>query len=320
MDEGIVYLNGNFIPESEARVSVLDRGFNSGDGVYDVTRTFGHKPFKLREHVERLYRSLHYTRIECGLSSDEMEGLSLEVLGRNKSFLGRDDDFAIWQVISRGVTQAGIAGKSGAGATVAIYCLPVDFEAFARSYLEGVMLITPSTRRIPPQCLEAKAKITNKMNHSIALAEARQVDPRCTPLMLDIDGNIAETNMANFFFVADGALCTPTDKNVLGGVTRSSLMALAGELGIEVEEGNYTPYDVYNAQEAFTSGTSSTLSPVKSLNGVAIGTGVPGPVTLRLIEAWNEMVGLDIVDQALGHLAERDKQQLLGSWAKLKAA
>ena len=84
MEERIVYLNGAFVPESHAKVSVLDSGFNAGDGVYDVTRTFRHKPFKLREHTERLFRSLYYTRIDCGMSLEEMEKTTLEVLERNK--------------------------------------------------------------------------------------------------------------------------------------------------------------------------------------------------------------------------------------------
>ena len=89
MEEKVVYLNGSFMPESEARVSVLDAGFNAGDGVYDVTRTFGHKPFKLREHTERLFRSLCYTRIDCGLLLEEMEGRTLELLDKNKHLLGK---------------------------------------------------------------------------------------------------------------------------------------------------------------------------------------------------------------------------------------
>jgi branched-chain amino acid aminotransferase len=125
MDEGIVYLNGEFLPESQAKVSVFDRGFNGGEGVYDVTRTFGHKPFKLKEHIKRLYRSLKYTRIDCGLAPEEMERLSLEVLERNRHFLDREDDFAIWQVISRGVLQSSITLKPDRKPTVAIYCIPV---------------------------------------------------------------------------------------------------------------------------------------------------------------------------------------------------
>src|SRR5215475_10207977 len=103
MQERTVYLNGAFVPESEAKVSVLDSGFNAGDGVYDVTRTFGHKPFRLREHTERLFRSLRYTRIDCGMSLDAMEKITFEVLERNTPLLLPNDDLALWQVVSRGV-------------------------------------------------------------------------------------------------------------------------------------------------------------------------------------------------------------------------
>ena len=320
MDEGIVYLNGEFIPESRAKVSVLDRGFNGGEGVYEVTRTFNHVPFKLPAHMDRLYRSLKYTRIDCGLGRDEMERLSLEVLERNKPLLGRHDDVAIWQVISRGVLQGSMRSKPSGRSTVAIYCIPVAFENFARSYLEGVMLVTPSTRRTPPSSLEAKAKITNKMNHVIAMHEARLTDPRAEPLMLDVNGEIAETHAANFFFVAGGTLHTPSSKNVLGGITRETILELAAKLGIRVVEGSFTPYDVFSADEAFTSGTSSTILPTKGLNGIAIGSELPGPVTLKLIKAFGDMVGGDIVAQALTHLPGRDKQALIGRWEKLREA
>jgi branched-chain amino acid aminotransferase len=318
MDEGIIYLNGAFVPESEAKVSILDRGFNGGEGVYDVTRTFGGKPFGLKEHIDRLYRSLRYCRIDCDVPPGEMANLCLEVLSRNKHFLGPDDDFAIWNVVSRGVHQAGITQKASGKPTVAVFCIPVAFESFARHYVEGVKVMTPSTRRTPPQSLEAKAKITNKMNHVIALHEAKLVDPHCIPLMLDTEGNISETHMGNFFFVSQGKLHTPHERTVLGGVTRTTLFRLAAEMDIPVIEGDYTPYDVYSADEAFTSSTSPTIGPVQSLNGIAIGDGVPGPITLSLIKAWNKMVGIDIVSQALSHLADRDKQRALGTWEKLR--
>ena len=185
MEERIVYLNGAFVPESQAKVSVLDSGFNAGDGVYDVTRTFRHKPFRLREHTERLFRSLHYTRIDCGMSVDEMEKTTLEVLDRNKSLLRENEDCALWQVVSRGVRSARGNRVSG-GATVTVYPVIVNFPEFASFYVEGAPLVIPSTRRIPPQCLESKAKITNKMNHNMAIFEAKQADPRAIPLMLDM--------------------------------------------------------------------------------------------------------------------------------------
>src|SRR5262250_2079203 len=268
MDERIVYLNGSFVPESEAKVSVLDSGFNAGDGVYDVTRTFRHKPFKLREHTERLFRSLQYTRIDCGISLEQMEKDDLGGLERNKPFLRDSEDCALWQVISRGV-RSSTGNRVSGGATVAIYSVSVNFREFASFYVEGAPLIIPSTRRIPPQCLESKAKITNKMNHNMAAFEAKQVDPRAIPLMLDIDGNLSETSVHNFFLVIDGKLCTPTDRTV---------------------------------------------------NGAKIGKGAPGPVTVRLIAAWNKMVGMDIVDQALSHLDKQERDRLLGLWQSKKAA
>ena len=319
MKEPIVYLNGAFLPESEAKVSVLDSGFNAGDGVYDVTRTFRHKPFCLREHTERLFRSLRYTRIDCGMSVDEMENTTLQVLERNKSLLRENEDYALWQVVSRGVRSSRGNRVSG-GATVTIYMVTINFPEFASYYVEGAPLVIPATRRIPPQCLESKAKITNKMNHNMALFEARQVDPRAIPLMLDIDGNLSETSAHNFFLVIEGKLCTPFDRNVLGGVTKTTIFAIARQLGIEMVEGNYTPYDLYNAEEAFLASTSPTFVPVRTVNGLMIGKGAPGPITLRLMAAWNKMVGMDIVDQALSHLDESERERLMNLWLNKKAA
>ncbi|MBI2357442.1 MAG: aminotransferase class IV [Deltaproteobacteria bacterium] len=285
MKEKVFYLNGEFVPESAAKVSVLDSGFNAGDGVYDVTRTFAHRPFKLREHTQRLFRSLCYTRIDCGMSLEEMEAATAQVLERNLALLKENDDYALWQVVSRGV-RSSMGNRVIGPATVAIYCVNVNFREFARHYIEGVPVVIPSTRRIPPQCLESKAKVTNKMNHVIAGFEAHQVDPRAIPLMLDIDGNISESSAHNFFLVIDGALCTPTNRNILDGITRSTISSLAAELGIPVVEANFTPYDVYNAAEAFLASTSPTILPIRTLNSVKIGKQVPGPLTLRLIKAW----------------------------------
>lgn len=319
MEERIVYLNGAFVPESQAKVSVLDSGFNAGDGVYDVTRTFGQKPFRLREHTERLFRSLQYTRIDCGMSPEEMEKITLEVLDRNKPQLRANEDLALWQVVSRGV-RSSRGNRVVGGATVTVYSVIVNFSEFASFYVEGAPIVIPSTRRIPPECLESKAKITNKMNHNMASFEAKQVDPRAIPLMLDIDGNLSETSAHNFFLVVNGKLCTPSDRNVLGGITKEAVFGLARQLGIEIVEGNFTPYDLYTAEEAFLASTSPSFVPVRTVNGAKIGKGAPGPITLRLIGAWNKMVGMDIVDQALSHLDKNERDRLMALWQNKKAA
>ena len=181
---------------------------------------------------------------------------------------------------------------------------------------------SPGRPRTPPQCADPKAKLTNRMNQLQARFEAQQSDPEALPLILDLDGNIAESNTANFFFVSRGALCTPRARNVLGGITRTTILEIAESLGIEVIEGDFTPYDVYTAEEAFLSGTSGTMLPVKSLNGspVAGGEALPGPVTMRLIRAWNELVGLDLVAQALNHLGDNKRTDALAAWQQRLAA
>ena len=310
--ERFVYLNGAFVPQSEAKISVMDWGFSGGDGVYEATRTFGHELFRLEEHLDRLDRSLAYARIESGLSRDEIAQASRETVKQNTKTVGADDEFTLWHVITRGDRLA----VDKAAATVVMYCLDIAFASFARNYIDGVPLVTPSVRRTPPECADPKAKLTNRMNQLQAKFEAAQVAPDALPLLLDVDGNIAESNTANFFFVSSGRLYTSTPRNVLSGVTRLVIFELAAALNIEVVEGNFTPYDVYNADEAFLSGTSGTISPVKSLNAVGVGEELPGPITKQLIIAWNDMVGLDFVAQALRHLGDNEREPALAEWER----
>ncbi len=312
MAERTVYLNGNFVPESKASVSVFDRGFTSGDGIYEATRTFGHKLFRLKDHIDRLYNSMSYCRLEIALSPADMENVCTDLVERNVALISDDDDYVLWHVITRGPRIPGTAATTGP--TVAIFVQPVNFIGAAPAYLEGVVLVTPATRRIPPQCLDPKAKITNKMNHNQALFEAQQVNPAAIPLMLDMDGNLCETDTTNVFFISKGRLCTPMARTVLGGITRQVVFELAEKLGVEVAEGDFTPFDLYTADEAFLSGTSGSITPVNSLNGKQIGGDLPGPVTLRLIGAWNELVGLDYVAQAIRHLGDNESKDLMAAW------
>ena len=316
MEDGLCYVNGSFVRASEAKISIFDRGFTSGEGVYDVTRSFGHKLFKLDTHIARLYRSLKYTRIDCGMPIEEMTRLSTDVFERNKHLLAPDDDCALWQVVSRGSDRF-TKGKPMT-ASVTVFCLPIAYHSFAREYVDGCILVTPSTRRIPPQSLEAKAKITNKMNHTVAAFEAKQVNPRATPLMLDLDGNISETHLGNFFFVSGGKLCTSTDRTVLGGVTRSTLFPWQARSESRSSKATSRPTTSIAPTRLSPPAPARRIVPGRrALNGTAIGTSMPGPITLKLMREWEKMVGIDFVSQALGHIEDRDKQHLLGEWAKL---
>ena len=304
--ERTVYVNGKMVPESQAVISALDRGFRWGDAVYEVERTFGGKPYKMRDHLDRLYRSLRYTRIDPGISEDEMERVTMEVVEANQGLLGPNDDFTVSQVVSRGSAEPSL----NHGANLAIYCMPVRFLEFAREFATGARLVTPATRRTPPTSVSPKAKISNKMNHFIADFEAKGMDSGALALMLDIDGNITEAAGGNFLFVADGCIKVPSRRHVLPGISMETVLELADNQGIPVEEGDFTTFDVYQAEEAFLTSTSYCVLPVTNLNGWVVGTGEPGPITMGILASWSDTVGVNVVDQAMSHLPREEREAL----------
>lgn len=302
MNERIVYLNGRLVPESQATISVFDRAVQWGDAVYDAARTFNHRPFKLREHIDRLYRSCRYTRMPIRLTPAAMEEYTRQVVEHNMPLLGPGDDDMIWWTVTRGVNPPTRSVLDCQEATVIICTFPVPFRAFGKWMTRGARVVTPSVRRIPPECLDPKAKVSNKMNHILADLEVKGADPEAYSLMLDVYGNLAENSGANFFFVRQGQLCTPTRHNILEGITRATVVELAQSFGIPVLEGDFAVYDVYTADEAFLTTTTYCILPVAQLNGAPIGREAPGPLTRKLTQAWSDLVGVDVVAQALGHL------------------
>ena len=148
------------------------------------------------------------------------------------------------------------------------------------------------------------------MNHFIAQFEAKQTDPEAVALMLDLDGNVTECTGDNFMFVTEGCIKVPNRRNVLPGISMETVLELAANQGIPVDEGDYTPFDVYQSDEAFTTSTSYGMLPVASLNGWPIGSEVPGPIMRGLLAAWSDMVGVNFVDQALSHLPQQERESL----------
>lgn len=309
MDERIAYVNGEFLPESKATISILDRGFKWGDAVYDVECTFGGKIFKLEQHIDRLYRSLRYTRIDPGMPKEEMMRITEEVVEANRRFLGPDDDYTVSQIVSRGVLRP-FRGEL-TRATVVVYCQPLGFGEFAKFYVEGAHVVTPSVRRTPPQCVSPNAKISNKMNHMLADFEAKLVDPEAFSLMLDLDGRIAENAGGNFVFVSQGTLMVPDRSFTLPGITLETVLELAADLGIPVVEGRFTPFEVAQADEALLCTSTYIILPVARVNGLRIGQQVPGHVTARLTAAFSNLVGVDIVQRALSHLRPEERRPLV---------
>ena len=274
-------------------VSIRDRGFVQGDAVFDTTRTFGGKIFKLKEHLERFYDSLKYMRIDAGMSQQQMRTLTMQVLEANLPLLDADDYYWVTQRVTRGVrTDAGIKP------TVIIECTPLPFATRAKYYRDGLPVVTPSIRRTPPEAISPRAKVHNYINLILADQEAKAHDPAAWPILLDTNGNIAEGPGSNFFVVKDGRVITPKEQNVLAGISRRTAIELAQELGLETQEADIALFDAYTADEAFVTSTSFCICPVGSVNGSAIGAdGVPGPVTDRLQKAYCGLVGIDTVGQ-----------------------
>ena len=195
------------------------------------------------------------------------------------------------------------AASHTAGAhTVVVFTLPMDYERYARGYREGVPSVVTGVRRIPPECIEPRAKVGNKMNHVQAEFQAQEAG--AWPIMLDLQGFVAEGSSYNCFFVRGGELLTPTDHNCLVGVTRTHVIDMAKELGIPVREVNLTRYDLLVAEEAFHTGNSICILPVSSIDGVQMSGGAPGPVTQRLMNLWQSQVGCDWAAKSLAALGE----------------
>ena len=301
VQEGIVYLNGEFVEASNAKISILDRGFLFGDAAYDIARTFKHQPYRWEEHIDRLFHSLRYIQIDPGLSPGALYHITEEVLERNRARLAHNDEFMVAWRISRGI---GLYWSEITEPTVIVHCYKIPFAALAKKYVEGANLIISSTRRVPPECLDPKAKLQNKLNHIVAELEARSIDPGAYVLMPDVHGRLSECSSQNFFVVKQGKLFTSKRDNILEGIGRRDVIELAAELNIECVETDLFPFDLYNGDEIFVTANSICMVPVSKINCRPIEKPVPGPITKKLLSAWSEKAGVDIVKLAQSHREE----------------
>lgn len=303
-NQRVAYINGKILPESEVRVSFRDRGYKYGDAVFDMTRTFGRKPFRIKEHIDRLYRSLAYVRIDPGISPAEMTRASEEVLERNLHLLPPGGDYWLGQRVSRGIDP--LPGEEWEkGPTVVIETTPLPLAARAKFYREGIEVVVPPTRRVAPDMLSPRAKTHNYLNMIMGEHEAKAINPEAWAVLLDHNGNLAEGIGSNIFIVRDGALVTPRERFVLPGISRLTAIELAEARGIPCREADIDLFDAYVADEAFLTSTSFCICPVRAINGHKLADpAIPGPITRRLMEAYVKLVDFDWVGQYLRHLPQ----------------
>ena len=302
MSEPQVYLNGEFVPASEAAIPIYDKGIVLGATVTEMTRTYGLKLFRLEDHLDRLFASLAYIGVDPGTDMEEMVRLSQELAERNAKLLPPGGELGLNHFVTAGKVELYAGRKlseAEMGPTVCIHTFPLDFRVYAPAMRDGYHVVTPSIRHVPPVCVDSKIKHRSRLHWHLADTQSHLVDPQATSLLLDLDGNITECSGANILLVKDGVICSPTLRNALPGISRKVVIELAQKIGIPFCERDLQLYDVVNSDEAFLSSTPFGVCPATRINGRPIGDGGPGPMWGRLAEAWSELVGSDIVAQVL---------------------
>ncbi len=302
MAEYTSFFNGEWVPYSQVKIDPSDRGFSMGDVVFDTGRTFNGKPFRLKQHIDRLYRSLKYVRIDPGFSPEEMTGITEEVIARNEGQRAEVGDYTYTQFVTRGTGRVNEPGN----ATVCVRVVPVGFGQSAKGYTVGVHGVITRTRSYTPEALDPKIKHWSRMNFVLADLEANDLEPGAFAILRDDRGNVTESTGSNVFIVSGGVISSPVDSAMLQGVSRGMVFDLARQLDIPAIEEDLQPYDLYNADEAFLSTTSPCVLPMTQVDRRVIGDGKPGPISQQLLAAWSEAVGVDIVGQAM-QFAEKEE-------------
>ena len=294
-----VWMNGDFVHESEAKLSIYDSALMFGDMVFEMTRSFGGVQFKLDEHLDRLFYGLKILRIDIPYSKGYLKDVCEEIVLVNKNEFNSNDEHRLLIDVSRGllgIYQGVVNVKPGPNVVVADFPLKWTVSGMSELFKSGINAVITSQRAIPAQFMDPKIKNRSRMFYLNANIEASLFEGNNNwALLLDSDGYIAEGTGDNFFIVKGEKLITPEGRNILRGISREYVIGcLASELGLVAEEKNIEPYDVYTADEAFMTGTPFCMLPVTSLNSVPIGEGQIGKVFTQLLSQWSKNVGVDI--------------------------
>jgi len=276
-----IYINGKLYDKEDAKVSVYDHGLLYGDGVFEGLRVYRGKVFRLSEHLERLWNSAKAIWLEIPMTPDELAQAVNETVKVN----GIEDGY-VRLVITRGVGTLGLDPNKCSEPQVIIIADTITL--YPREYYEkGLHIVTVSTMRNHPAALSPRIKSLNYLNNILAKIEGMQAG--CVEaLMLNQKGEVSECTGDNIFLVRKGELLTPSvEAGILEGITRSVVIELAREMNVPVRETPLTKHDVYIADECFLTGSAAEIVPVTKVDSRKIGDGLPGPITLRLLDRFH---------------------------------
>lgn len=297
----VVYMNGEFVPEEQAKISIFDSALMFGDMVFEMTRSFNQKQFKLREHLERLYYSIKYVSIPMKMTIEELEELCYLTIEKNNPVFEPHDEHRLMINVSRGplsIYSPVFGGVIEPTLVIADFPLKWTVASMGKLFDTGINAVVPSQRAIPAELLDPKVKNRSRLHYQMANIEVSNwKGDNNWALLLDTDGFVAEGTGDNFFIVKNGVIITPEGRNVLRGISRDYVFEICAANNMKCIEKNINLYDVYTADEAFMTGTPFSILPVTQLNGVNIGEGKMGNITKRLLDIWSTNVGVDIVKQ-----------------------
>lgn len=302
MSEPLVYLNDRFVPASQAHLNIYDLGIVLGATLTEMTRTFAHRPFRLDDHLDRLFRSCKYANLHPPLSPDQMRAKTHELIEANCEFIEAGQDLGIIHFITPGENRV-YAGSAAASArltpTLCIHTFPLPFSVWRHLFTEGTHVVTPAIRHIPPQCLDPKTKNRSRLHWWLADQQSHAVDPQAITLLLDLEGNITECAGSNFLIAKGRTVYSPTSRNILEGVSLVTVREFTAQLGWSWVEKDLQIYDVVNADEAWLTTTPYCAAPCTKINNTPVGSGKPGPLFAELMAAWSKRVGADIIKQIM---------------------
>ena len=292
------WIDGDILPASEARVSVFDHGFLYGDGVFEGVRFRNRTPFRLDRHLRRLRDSAAALLIRVPLSAGQLARAVAETIAASPLDAGY-----LRIIITRGVGPLGIDPASCGRPGVIVIADELDMLAESRR-VEGVKVIIASTRRMTADRLDPRIKSLNYLNAILARIEANQAGAD-EAILLNHAGRVAEGSADNLFIVKDGELKTPAvSEGALAGITRATVLELAGEKGMPVRETLMTPYDLYTADECFLTGTGARLIAVREIDGRPLAS-CPGEAYRGLAAAYAALVAKETAAKLAPGQADR---------------
>ena len=277
-----IYLDGRYVGEGEASISVFDHGLLYGDGIFEGIRVYNRRIFKLDEHLNRLFGGAKAIMLEVPLRVDDLKAAIVETVRRNDL-----TDGYVRLVVTRGRGDLGLNPLKCPKPTVFIIASTISIYP-DEVYHRGMKIVTVSTRRNSIEALNPRIKSLNYLNNVLATLEVNRSDAQ-EGLMLNADGYVTECIVDNFFLVDQGVVVTPpTSTGALKGITRDTVMELAVEAGYKVEERVITLHDVYVADEAFLTGTAAEIAPITNVDERLIGNGQPGKITTDLMKRFHD--------------------------------